>query len=102
MVEDSDKTAILVVEDEEAIRRGLCDVLTYHGYAPTGVDNGEDGLREALTNRFALVILDLMLLASGGGAESQRGEQQQAGREPGVFAHAVGARVQRAGRVWLE
>lgn len=61
MAEDSDKLAILVVEDEEAIRRGLCDVLTYHGYEPVGVDNGDDGLREALTNRFALVILDLML-----------------------------------------
>ncbi len=66
MRHDSDKLAILVVEDEEAIRRGLCDVLTYHGYEPMGVNNGEDGLREALTNRFALVILDLMLpLMSG-------------------------------------
>ncbi len=66
MTQDSDKLAILVVEDEEAIRRGLCDVLTYHGYEPTGTDNGEDGLREALTNRFALVILDLMLPVMSG------------------------------------
>ena len=52
---------ILVVEDEEPIRRGLCDVLAYHGYKPLGVDNGEDGLREGLTNRFALILLDIML-----------------------------------------
>jgi DNA-binding response OmpR family regulator len=52
---------ILVVEDEEPIRRGLCDVLAYHGYKPLGVDNGEEGLREGLTNRFALILLDIML-----------------------------------------
>ncbi len=52
---------ILVVEDEEPIRRGLCDVLAYHGYKPLGVENGEEGLREGLTNRFALILLDIML-----------------------------------------
>jgi len=66
MTQGPEKLAILVVEDEEAIRRGLCDVLSYHGYEPTGTDNGEDGLREALTNRFALVILDLMLPVMNG------------------------------------
>ena len=39
---------ILVVEDEIAIQRGLCDVLAYRGYAPTGVADGEDGLRAGL------------------------------------------------------
>jgi DNA-binding response OmpR family regulator len=56
-----EKRRILVVEDEEAIRRGLCDVLAFQGYAPNGVETGEDGLREALANRYDLVILDLML-----------------------------------------
>ena len=31
-----EKLPILVVEDEEPIRRGLCDLLAYHGYAPAG------------------------------------------------------------------
>ncbi len=52
---------ILVVEDEEPIRRGLCDVLAYHGYVPTGIEDGESGLREGLSNRYALVVLDIML-----------------------------------------
>ncbi len=52
---------ILVVEDEEPIRSGLMDVLAYHGYTPTGVEDGEAGLREGLTNRYALVVLDVML-----------------------------------------
>ena len=59
--ESEKKIAVLVVEDEEAIQRGLCDVLAFQGYAPTGVGTGEDGLSEALTGRYDLVILDLML-----------------------------------------
>jgi DNA-binding response OmpR family regulator len=55
------KTPILVVEDEEAIRSGLCDILTYHGYTPTGSENGKDGLCLALDGRYALVLLDVML-----------------------------------------
>jgi len=52
---------ILVVEDEPAIQRGLCDVLVYQGYEPHAVDNGEDGLREACSGGYDLVLLDLML-----------------------------------------
>jgi two-component system response regulator RegX3 len=65
MTEDSARS-ILVVEDELAIQRGLCDVLTYHGHAPHGVDTGEEGLREALTRDYALVILDVMLPGMSG------------------------------------
>jgi two-component system response regulator RegX3 len=66
MVDESEKRPILVVEDEAAIRRGLCDVLAYQGYAPSGVETGEDGLREALTNGYDLVVLDLMLPGMNG------------------------------------
>jgi len=55
------KLPILVVEDEVAIRSGLCDVLVFHGHAPTGVASGEDGLRLALAGDYALVLLDIML-----------------------------------------
>jgi DNA-binding response OmpR family regulator len=56
-----EKAPILVVEDEPAIRTGLCDVLAYHGHAPDGVDSGEEGLRRALATPYALVLLDVML-----------------------------------------
>lgn len=54
---------ILVVEDEEAILRGLCDVLAFQGYAPIGVARGDLGLEQALdaANPPALVLLDVML-----------------------------------------
>jgi DNA-binding response OmpR family regulator len=53
--------AILIVEDEAPIRHGICDLLAYHGHQPIGIGDGEAGLAEALTGRYALVILDVML-----------------------------------------
>ena len=60
------KLPILVVEDEAAIRTGVCDVLAYHGHAPTGAASGEDGLRQALAGPCALVVLDVMLPGMSG------------------------------------
>jgi two-component system response regulator RegX3 len=62
----SSKTAILVVEDELAIQRGLCDVLAFHGYQPTGVETGEEGLRCGRSGQYELVILDIMLPGMNG------------------------------------
>lgn len=56
-----EKTPILIVEDEEAIRAGICDVLAYHGYAPSAAATGEEGLEQALRGDFAMILLDVML-----------------------------------------
>jgi len=52
---------ILVVEDEEAIRTGLIDVLVFHGYDADSAATGPDGLEKALTGMFDLILLDIML-----------------------------------------
>jgi two-component system response regulator RegX3 len=52
---------ILVVEDEEAIRTGLIDVLVFHGFEVDSAATGPDGLRKALTGKFDLILLDVML-----------------------------------------
>jgi DNA-binding response OmpR family regulator len=52
---------ILVIEDEQAIREGLADVLVYHGYDVDSAATGPDGLRMALSGKFDLVLLDIML-----------------------------------------
>lgn len=57
----NDKLRVLVVEDEEAIREGILDVLAFHGYAPKGVGDGITGLAEAQTGRYDLCVLDVML-----------------------------------------
>ncbi|MCC6641845.1 MAG: response regulator transcription factor [Deltaproteobacteria bacterium] len=65
-MEPKTRTEVLVVEDDEAIQRGVCDVLAFHGLVPTGVATGEDGLRCGLDSRFVLVILDVMLPGRSG------------------------------------
>ena len=52
---------VLVVEDEEAIRTGLIDVLVFHGYEVDSAATGPEGLKKALTGKFELILLDVML-----------------------------------------
>jgi two-component system response regulator RegX3 len=58
---DKPKPRILVVEDEAAIRDGLVDVLVYHGYEVEAVADGREGLKHALSGRYDLLLLDVML-----------------------------------------
>lgn len=60
------KTQILIVEDEVAIREGLIDVFVYHGYEVDSADSGNEGLKKALTGQFDLVLLDVMLPGMNG------------------------------------
>jgi two-component system response regulator RegX3 len=56
-----DKAAILVIEDDMAILNGLLDVLVFNGYEATGVEDGGEGLKKGLEERYDLIILDVML-----------------------------------------
>jgi two-component system response regulator RegX3 len=53
--------SILIVEDEEAIRSGLIDVFVFHGYEVDSAATGPEGLQKALTGKFDLILLDIML-----------------------------------------
>ena len=52
---------ILVIEDEEAIREGLIDVLVFHKYEVDSAATGPEGLAKAQTGQFDLILLDIML-----------------------------------------
>ena len=60
-MDERSRVGVLVVEDEPSIRQGVCDLLAFHGYAPEGAADGEAGLQLALSGRFGLVVLDVML-----------------------------------------
>jgi two-component system response regulator RegX3 len=60
------KPRLLIVEDEAAIRTGLVDVFVYHGYEVEQAADGERGLALALSGRFDLVVLDVMLPGRNG------------------------------------
>lgn len=55
------KFRILVVEDEDAIRTGLVDVLVYHGFDVDYAVDGPGGLDRAVRGTFDLILLDVML-----------------------------------------
>jgi Response regulators consisting of a CheY-like receiver domain and a winged-helix DNA-binding domain len=52
---------ILLVEDEEALRVALSDRLESEDYVVESSADGEDGFQKALSGRFNLLILDVML-----------------------------------------
>jgi DNA-binding response OmpR family regulator len=52
---------ILIVEDEPNMRLGLKDNLEFEGYQVTLADNGTDGLRIILSQRFDLILMDVMM-----------------------------------------
>ena len=52
---------ILIVEDEIDLGEILQDYLTSEGFSVTLVSDGELGLQKILTEKWALVLLDLML-----------------------------------------
>ncbi|HZD51884.1 MAG TPA: response regulator, partial [Woeseiaceae bacterium] len=60
------KPRLLIVEDEAAIRDGLIDVFVYHGFEVDSCANGAAGLEKALTGRYGLVLLDIMLPGMNG------------------------------------
>jgi DNA-binding response OmpR family regulator len=56
----------LVIEDDAAIRRGVVDALRAAGHQPTAAARGDEGLEQALTGDFDLVLLDLVLPGNSG------------------------------------
>ncbi|MCL2847389.1 MAG: response regulator transcription factor [Firmicutes bacterium] len=55
------ETHILIVEDEASIARFLSLELEFEGYKCIVATNGREGLEEALSKDYALIILDVML-----------------------------------------
>ncbi len=58
--------AVLVVEDDAALRKALVEHLTNEGFVVRTAENGVTGLATALSERPRLIILDLRLPALSG------------------------------------
>jgi len=59
-------TKILVVEDDHAIRQGICDALSMEGFTVYEAPDGESGLRSATSADVDMILLDLVLPKIGG------------------------------------
>jgi len=53
--------AILIIEDDPTMLRGLKDNFTFKGYKVKTAKDGESGLSEALNSKPDLILLDIML-----------------------------------------
>jgi DNA-binding response OmpR family regulator len=60
------KQIILVIEDDEAIRRGIVDALCFDGYKTHEAAEGRAGMTAALQSTCDLILLDLVLPKIGG------------------------------------
>jgi two-component system response regulator RegX3 len=58
--------SLLIIEDEAAIRTGLIDVFVFHGFTVDSASDGHDGMQKALSGRYDLVLLDIMLPGTNG------------------------------------
>lgn len=59
--EVSSEKTVLVVEDEQALRRALCDKIELSGIRALEAENGNEGLTIALTKHPNLILLDLLM-----------------------------------------
>lgn len=86
---------VLVIEDDSAIRRGLCDALTFAGYEVLQAADGLAGMERAQRATFDLVLLDIVLPHHSGF------EILQALRDhrPGTPVIVLSARGEEADRV---
>jgi DNA-binding response OmpR family regulator len=64
--EERARPAILIIEDDDVNRDFLSGFLFDHGFSPTAVATGEEGIRRLSSERFDLLLLDLMLPGKSG------------------------------------
>jgi twitching motility two-component system response regulator PilH len=57
---------ILIVEDESAIRNVVADFLKKDNYSVLTAENGEEGVKEAISKHPDLILLDLLMPVMGG------------------------------------
>ena len=60
------KRAVLVIDDEKAVRETLSEILSDEGYTVASVASGEEGLRRFQEEKFDLVFLDVWLKDTDG------------------------------------
>ena len=86
---------LLVIEDDHAIRRGVCDALRFAGYEVLEAAEGSAGMAQALRAKFDLLLLDLVLPNYSGFEILEALKQQR----PGTPVIILSARGEEADRV---
>ena len=85
---------LLVIEDDHAIRRGVCDALRFAGYEVLEAAEGSAGMAQALRAKFDLLLLDLVL-PNYSGFEILEALKQQRPGTPDIILSARGEEADR-------
>lgn len=88
------RAKILVIEDDDAIRRGVCDALQFEGYATLEASDGEAGLHAALNLDYDILLLDLVLPRRDG-LELLRELRASRPSQPVIILTALGSEADR-------
>jgi DNA-binding response OmpR family regulator len=81
---------ILVVDDDDAIRALLLTVLRRRGFLVDTARNGMDALEQLSANRYALIVLDLMMPRMSGYELLDHLSQQSVMTRPRVLVLTAG------------
>lgn len=85
---------VLIVEDEEALARGLADALRFQGYACDVAADGQAGYEAARKGRYDVMLLDVMLPVMSG-FDVIRRLREEGDRTPTIMLTAKGAEADR-------
>ena len=85
---------ILIVEDEPNMRMGIKDNLEFEGYHVDIADNGADGLDKIRTNKYNLVLLDVMLPKMSG-FDVCKTVRQEGNKVPIILLTAKGEEIDK-------
>src|SRR5690348_5472402 len=80
--------SILVIDDDDATRTSLCEVLASAGYRTRAAAGGAEGLEALASGEHDAVLLDLVM-PSVDGFEVLRRYREQGGRAPVVVLSAL-------------
>lgn len=87
---------ILVIEDDDAIRRGMADALKFSGHEVLEAATGTDGFTAALNREYDLLLLDIVLPGMSGLEILQRLQIER----PGIPVILVTAKGDEEDRVY--
>lgn len=85
---------LLVIEDDNAVRRGVVDALRFTGYEVLEAADGHTGLELALSATYGLLLLDLVLPGPSGFDILQALKQKRPG-QPVIILSARGEEADR-------
>jgi two-component system, OmpR family, alkaline phosphatase synthesis response regulator PhoP len=81
----ADKTKILIVEDEQALREILESKFAAAGFDVVTAENGEEGLKSALKEQPSLILLDVLMPVMDGLTMLEKLRQEDAGKKISVI-----------------